>query len=65
MCARAMYESGDYDASVFFALSLEKAIFVPGVVTKAAFRTEEFLRPNAELDSLQRTVNSLTQQGDR
>lgn len=45
------YEEGDYDASVFFALSLEKALFVPGIVEYANFRTEEFVRTDAEIES--------------
>ena len=44
------YETGDYDAAVF-ALSLEKALFVPGIVPYANFRTEEFLRAGAEIES--------------
>jgi hypothetical protein len=54
------YEAGDYDAAVFFALSLEKAIFVPGLVPYANFRTEEFLRPGVETESWNRVIDTLT-----
>jgi hypothetical protein len=54
------YEIGDYDASVFFALSLEKAIFRPGIVPYENFRTAEFLRTNAEIESWMRVVNIMT-----
>ena len=56
------YEAGDYDAAVFFALSLEKAIFVPGIVQYANFRTEEFLRSGAEVESWMRVVNTVMHQ---
>jgi hypothetical protein len=52
------YEAGDYDASVFFALSLEKAIFRPGIVTNANLRTAEFVRPGAEIESWMHVVNA-------
>ncbi len=53
------YEPGDYDAVVFFALSLEKAIFVPGIVPYATFRTEDFLRAGAEMESWIRVMNTV------
>jgi|RhiMethySRZTD1v2_1073278.scaffolds.fasta_scaffold1695519_2 PD-(D/E)XK nuclease superfamily protein len=53
------YEAGDYDAAVFFALSLEKALFVPGIVPHASFRTDDFLRPGAEIDSWRRVIDTL------
>jgi hypothetical protein len=53
------YEVGDFDAAVFFALSIEKAIFVPGIVQYATFRTEDFLRPNAEIESWMRVVSTV------
>ena len=52
-------KTGDYDASVFFALSLEKAIFRPGIVTYANIRTAEFLRPGAEIESWMRVVEAM------
>jgi hypothetical protein len=55
------YQAGDYDASVFVALSLEKAIFCPGIVKYANFRTAEFLRPGAELESWMAVVRLLAQ----
>src|SRR5450631_3732394 len=55
------YEAGDYDASVFFALSLEKAIFRPGIVTYANFRTAEFLRTGAEIEGWMSVVRAVTQ----
>jgi hypothetical protein len=54
------YEVGDYDASVFFALSLEKAIFRPGIVPYATFRTAEFLRTDAEIESWMCVVKTVT-----
>jgi hypothetical protein len=54
------YEAGDYDASVFFALSLEKAIFRPGIVTYANLHTAEFMRPGAEIESWERVVETIT-----
>ena len=54
------YEAGDYDASVFFALSLEKAIFRPGIVTYANLRTAEFLRAGAEIESWLSVVKEVT-----
>jgi hypothetical protein len=54
------YQVGDYEASVFFALSLEKALFRPGIITYANFRTAEFLRPNGEIESWMRVVKSVT-----
>jgi hypothetical protein len=53
------YEAGDYDGAVFFALSLEKALFVPGIVPYANFRTEEFLRAGGEIDSWMRVVATI------
>ena len=53
------YEIGDYDASVFFALSLEKAIFRPGIVSYANFRTAEFLRTNGEIESWECVVKTM------
>ena len=53
------YEAGDYDAVVFFALSLEKAIFVPGIVPYATFRTEDFLRADAEMESWMCVMNTV------
>jgi hypothetical protein len=55
------YEVGDYDASVFFALSLEKAIFRPGIVPYANFRTAEFLRTDAEIESWMCVIKTVTQ----
>jgi len=55
------YEVGDYDASVFFALSLEKALFRPGIVPYANFRTAEFLRTDAEIESWMCVVKTVTQ----
>ena len=54
------YEVGDYDASVFFALSLERAIFRPGIVKHANFCTAEFLRTGAEIESWMRVVETVT-----
>lgn len=54
------YQTGDYDAAVFFALTLEKALFVPGIVPHATFRTEQFLCPGAEIDSWLRVVATIT-----
>ena len=42
------YAPGDYDVAAFVALSLEKVLFLPGVLSQATFRTEDFLRENAE-----------------
>jgi hypothetical protein len=53
------YEIGEKDASVFFALSLEKAIFVPGIVEHANFRTAEFLRDGAEIESWTRVIETV------
>jgi hypothetical protein len=55
------YEVGDYDASVFFALSLERSIFRPGIVPYANFRTAEFLRTDAEIESWMCVVKTVTQ----
>jgi len=54
------YADGDFDAAVFFALSLEKAIFVPGIVRSAHFRTDDFMRPGAEFESWMRVVRAIT-----
>jgi hypothetical protein len=43
----------------FFALSLEKAIFVPGIVEHANFRTAEFLRDGAEIESWTRVIETV------
>src|SRR5262249_45055345 len=54
------YAVGDFDAAVFFALSLEKAIFVPGIVRSAHFRTNDFMRPGAEFESWMGVVRAIT-----
>lgn len=59
------YENGDYDAAVFFALTFEKGIFVPGIVQYATFRTEDFLRADAEIDSWVRVVDTVDLQDTR
>jgi hypothetical protein len=49
------YGDADYDVSAFVALSLEKVLFVPGVVPALRPRTADFLRSGAELDSWARS----------
>lgn len=45
------YAPSDYDISVLVALSLEKALFLPGVLSQVTLRTEDFIRQNAEYTS--------------
>jgi hypothetical protein len=51
------YAEGDFHISACVALSLEKVLFVAGVQPVIRFSTADFLRPNAEFESLERALN--------
>ena len=50
------YTDSDYDVSAFVALSLEKVLFIPGVVPAFKAPTAEFLRQGAEEESWARAL---------
>ena len=50
------YLEHEYDITAFFALSLERVIFLPGVHSTARFRTADFLRPGEEIQSWERAL---------
>jgi hypothetical protein len=50
------YEADDYDVSVFFAGSIERAIFIAGVRKTFRATTADFLREGAEHSSLEAAI---------
>lgn len=50
------YTDADYDVSAFVALSLEKVLFIPGVVPAFKAPTADFLRRGAEEESWTRAL---------
>lgn len=53
------YGAGDFDVAAFVALSIERVLFVPGVVDRWSARTEQFLGEHAELNSWRVALNEL------
>ena len=45
------YNSGDYDIFAAVADSIERVLFIPGVVHAQTFRTSEFMEPDADCKS--------------
>ncbi len=50
------YTDTDYDVSAFVALSLEKAIFMPGIHATFRASTSDFLRTDGEAQSWERAL---------
>ena len=50
------YADTDFDIAAFVALSLDRVLFVPGVVASFSARTPDFLRAGAEYQSWARAI---------
>jgi len=57
------YRETDYDVSAFVAISLERVIFVPGVLPSFRATTADFLRPGSEENSWARSIRTFEESG--